>query len=60
MEEKKRGRSGGLQMVEVYVTRCNNFTTIQTKGVKDGSVSLPYAFAEQGNKSESEVAFCEG
>ena len=30
------------------LSRCKNFTTIQTKGVKGGSPYLPYAFTEQG------------
>ena len=30
------------------LSRCKNFTTIQTKGVKSGSPYLPYAFTEQG------------
>ena len=34
---------------EIYeLSRCKNFTTIQTKGVKGGSAYLPYAFTEQG------------
>ena len=31
-----------------HLSRCKNFTTIQTKGVKGGSPYLPYAFTEQG------------
>ena len=30
------------------LSRCKNFTTIQTKGVKGGSPYLPYVFTEQG------------
>lgn len=30
------------------LSRCKNFTTIQTKGVKGGSPYLPHAFTEQG------------
>ncbi|MDO4340806.1 MAG: ORF6N domain-containing protein [Eubacteriales bacterium] len=30
------------------LSRCNNFTSIQTKGVKGGRTNLPYAFTEQG------------
>ena len=30
------------------LSRCKNFTTIQSKGVKGGSPYLPYAFTEQG------------
>lgn len=32
----------------VELSRCKNFTTIQTKGVKGGRVYNPYAFTEQG------------
>ena len=31
-----------------YITRCKNFTSMQTKGKKGGRVYLPYAFTEQG------------
>ena len=30
------------------LSRCKNFTSIQTKGVKGGRSYLPYAFTEQG------------
>lgn len=30
------------------LSRCKNFTTIQTKGVKGGRTNLPYAFTESG------------
>lgn len=30
------------------LSRCNNFTSIQTKGVKGGRAYLPHAFTEQG------------
>ena len=30
------------------LSRCKNFTSIQTKGVKGGRSNLPYAFTEQG------------
>lgn len=30
------------------ISRCKNFTAIQTKGVKGGRSNLPYAFTEQG------------
>ena len=30
------------------LSRCKNFTSIQTKGVKGGRAYLPYAFTEQG------------
>ena len=30
------------------ISRCKNFTSIQTKGVKGGRAYLPYAFTEQG------------
>ena len=31
-----------------FLSRCKNFTAIQTKGIKGGRTSLPYAFTEQG------------
>ena len=30
------------------ISRCKNFTSIQTKGIKGGRSNLPYAFTEQG------------
>ena len=30
------------------LSRCKNFTSMQTKGVKGGRVYMPYAFTEQG------------
>ena len=30
------------------LSRCKNFTSIQTKGVKGGRSNMPYAFTEQG------------
>ena len=30
------------------LSRCKNFTSIQTKGAKGGRSNLPYAFTEQG------------
>ena len=30
------------------LSRCKNFTSIQTKGIKGGRTYLPYAFTEQG------------
>lgn len=38
-----------LTRIEVEkLSRCKNFTSIQTKGVKGGRSYLPYAFTEQG------------
>ena len=39
-------RLTGSEMEEL--SRCKNFTSIQTKGVKGGRSNLPYAFTEQG------------
>lgn len=31
-----------------YLSRCKNFTAMQTKGIRGGRTSNPYAFTEQG------------
>ena len=31
-----------------FISRCKNFTSIQTKGVKGGRSNMPFAFTEQG------------
>ena len=38
-----------LNEIEIeYLSRCKNFTTMQTKGIKGGRVYNPYAFTEEG------------
>ena len=31
-----------------YLSRCKNFTAMQTKGIKGGRTSNPYVFTEDG------------
>ncbi len=35
------------------LSRCQNGTTMQTKGVRGGRVYLPYAFTEQGKSTQT-------